>query len=97
MLQHHVNLKDAVSRPDDVNLDNVLIASSTERRIVTLVQNLAELYEVFFKLQSNNCTLRQARAYLNCVLNVYPTLEARHIQDARIVHNAIFGNAVLNI
>lgn len=34
-----VSLRDAISGPDDVDLDDVLVADSTERRIDILVQN----------------------------------------------------------
>lgn len=97
MLRRSVSLGDAVSRLDEEDLGVFLLADSTERRIDTLVQNLAKLNEVVLKLQLNNCTLRHARAYLDSVLDVYPTLEARLCLDARIVHTPIFEHAILMI
>lgn len=41
-----------------MDLDNVLIAASTEQGIDALFQNLAERDEVILKLESKHCTVR---------------------------------------
>lgn len=97
MLRRHVALREHVSKLDDIDLDDLLLPASSERRIDGLVEKLKELNEVVLKLQTHNCTLRQARAYLDSVLDVYPTLDARLNPDARIVHSPVFESAVLKI
>lgn len=53
--------------------------------------------EVVAKLQTSDCTIRQTRAYLNSVLKVHPTLEARLTAAAWIVHNPSFESDILKV
>lgn len=52
MPKRHVNVRYAVLRLDEVHLDDVLIATSTKRRIETKAPDLEKLNEVFLNLQS---------------------------------------------
>lgn len=70
MLERQAALCEAVAKIDDKGLDEILLSATIERRRVTWLSKLSKLNEVVLKLQSNDCTLRQARAYFDSVLDV---------------------------
>lgn len=92
-----MSLKDVVLRLDDVHLDDLLLAASTERRTDALDRNLAKLHKVACKLQSNNCTLSKTGVYPDRVLDLYQTLEARLNSGARTVQILILRCAAQKI
>lgn len=75
----------------------MILTPSCERRIDSLTKNLKEHNDVALKLQMQICTMRQARAYLHSVLDVYYTLESRLTQSTRIVHSTFFEAGVVKI
>lgn len=82
---------------DDVVLDDVLLSPSFKLIIDALRTKLEELNDALLKLQLHACTIRQARAYFESVSGVFPTVETRLNQSARIVNAPVFQSAVVKI
>lgn len=61
LLQRHVALHESVAKIDDANLDDLLLSAACEQRVDLLLPKLFQLNKVLFKLQSNECPLRQAK------------------------------------
>lgn len=69
MIQRHIELRDDAGQLDDVNPDDTPLTTSFESRVDALTKSSKELNEVSSKLKRHECTMRQARAHLDTVLN----------------------------
>lgn len=82
---------------DNVDLGDVQLPVSFERRIDALLTRPEELNGVVLKLQLHSCTIRQVRVYFDLVLDVFTTVEVQLNQLVQIVHSPVFESAVLKI
>lgn len=90
MLKHHIAFRDHVAQLDDVDLGEVIIEVSYERRIDALTKRLEKLNDVSLRLQQQKCTMRQGMSYFDSVLDFCLILDARLIPHARIVRILFF-------
>lgn len=96
MLKRLVVLRDFVFKLDNVDLDNALLPAPYAK-IDVFLSELEELSDMVLKLQLHSCTIRKARAYVESVLDVFSTVEARLNQSSRIVHSPNYESAVVKI
>lgn len=75
----------------------MLLSGACEWRVDLLLPKLSELNEIMLELQSNDCTLHQAWAYFELVLDLYPMFKARSEPNACMVHSPKFERGIIKI
>lgn len=97
MLKRHIALRDHIAQLENADLDEVLLPASYERRTNGLAKSLECPNDISLQLLQHAFRMRQARVYMDSVLKVYPIIEARCLQHARITHSPFFKSPVITM
>lgn len=97
MLLTHAKLRENVLRLDDTEIDALLLYPVSEWRVGSLTKYLKELDKVTKMLQQKDVIVLVARAYIDTMLERYPTLTNCLDSDAHIVLSPLFQLQLLEI
>jgi hypothetical protein len=94
MIVRFFKIEEFLDKDEDA-ISHLFPRQSEKLTLKNLMDQLVALQEISTALQRDDCDLADARAYFDEVLQWFPQMGERHLdEDARIVHDPVFQTAV---